>query len=171
MRVLWAPWRLSYIEGAAPNDGCIFCTSPAREGAAERRAALVLSSDELTSVVMNKFPYTHAHLMVAPRRHTSDLLALDAEAAAAVHCGLRTAVAALTAEYAPHGFNIGVNVGRAAGAGIADHLHWHVVPRWDGDTNFMPMLAGTRVMPQHIEDTYDRLLRRFERLAGSTVTQ
>jgi len=144
---------------------------PAREGATERRAALVLASDELTSVMMNRFPYAHAHLMVAPRRHTSDLLALDEEAAAAVHRGLRSAVAALTAEYAPHGFNIGVNVGRAAGAGIADHLHWHVVPRWEGDTNFMPMLADTRVMPQHIEDTYDRLLRRFERLTGATGAQ
>ena len=144
---------------------------PAREGATERRTALVLASDELTSVMMNRFPYAHAHLMVAPRRHTADLLALDEEAAAAVHRGLRAAVAALTAEYAPHGFNIGVNVGRAAGAGIADHLHWHVVPRWEGDTNFMPMLADTRVMPQHIEDTYDRLLRRFERLAGSTGAQ
>jgi ATP adenylyltransferase len=144
---------------------------PAREGATERRAALVLASDESTSVMMNRFPYAHAHLMVAPRRHTSDLLALGEEAAAAVHRGLRSAVAALTAEYAPHGFNIGVNIGRAAGAGIADHLHWHVVPRWEGDTNFMPMLADTRVMPQHIEDTYDRLLRRFERLAGATAAQ
>jgi len=108
--------------------------------------------------------------MVSPRRHTSDLLVLDAETAAGVHRGLRAAVAALTAEYAPHGFNIGVNLGRAAGAGIADHLHWHVVPRWEGDTNFMPVLADTRVMPQHIEETYDRLLLRFERLAISTGT-
>jgi len=121
--------------------------------------------------MMNRFPYAHAHLMVAPRRHTSDLLALDEEAATTVHRGLRAAVAALTAEYAPQGFNIGVNVGRAAGAGIADHLHWHVVPRWEGDTNFMPLLADTRVMPEHIEDTYDRLLRRFERLADSTAAQ
>jgi ATP adenylyltransferase len=104
--------------------------------------------------------------MVAPRRHTADLLDLDAETAAALHNGVRAAVGALKAEYSPQGFNIGLNVGRAAGAGIADHLHWHVVPRWEGDTNFMPTLADTRVMPQHIEDTYDRLLRRFERLAG-----
>jgi ATP adenylyltransferase len=166
VRVLWAPWRLSYIEGAAPNDGCIFCALPAREGAAARRAALVLASDDLAAVMMNRYPYAHAHLMVAPRRHTADLLDLDAETATALHNGVRAAVAALKAEYSPHGFNIGLNLGRAAGAGIADHLHWHVVPRWEGDTNFMPTLADTRVMPQHIEDTYDRLLRRFERLAG-----
>ena len=137
---------------------------PAREGVAERRAALVLSSDELTSVMMNRFPYAHAHLMVAPRRHTSDLLALDAEAVAAVHRGLRAAVAALTAEYAPHGFNIGVNVGRAAGAGIADHLHWHLVPRWIGDTNFMPLLAETRSIPEHLENLWDRLRPVFAAL-------
>jgi ATP adenylyltransferase len=165
VRVLWAPWRLSYVEGAAPNDGCIFCTLPAREGPAARRQALVLASDELAAVMMNRFPYAHAHLMVAPRRHTSDLLDLDATTAAAIHDRVCAAVAALKAEYAPQGFNIGVNVGRAAGAGIADHLHWHVVPRWEGDTNFMPTLADTRVMPQHIEDTYDRLLRRLEQAA------
>lgn len=170
MRVLWAPWRLSYVEGAAAQQECIFCKLPASEGAAERRAGLVLAADDLTSVMMNRFPYAHAHLMVSPRKHTSDLLALDPATAAGVHGGVRAAIAALTAEYAPHGFNIGVNLGRAAGAGIADHLHWHVVPRWEGDTNFMPILADTRVMPQHIEETYDRLLRRFEQLAVATGT-
>jgi len=168
VRVLWAPWRLSYVEGAAQHEECIFCKLPAGERPAERRAGLVLASDELTSIIMNRFPYAHAHLMVSPRRHTSDLLALDEATAAGVHRGLRAAVAVLTAEYAPQGFNIGVNLGKAAGAGIADHLHWHVVPRWQGDTNFMPVLADTRVMPEHIEETYDRLLRRFERLGVST---
>jgi len=166
VRVLWAPWRLSYVEGAAPNDDCIFCTMPAREGPAARRDALVLAADDLASVMMNRFPYAHAHLMVAPRRHTSDLLDLDAATSAAIHDRVRAAVAVLKAEYAPQGFNIGINVGRAAGAGIADHLHWHVVPRWEGDTNFMPTLADTRVMPQHIEETYDRLLQQFARLAS-----
>lgn len=164
MRVLWAPWRLSYVAGAAPNEGCIFCNLPAREGAPALRDGLVLGAGALSSVMMNRFPYAHAHLMVAPRRHTADFLELDAQTSAAIQSSIRSAVAVLQAEYAPHGFNIGINVGRAAGAGIADHLHWHVVPRWDGDTNFMPTLADTRVMPQHIEDTYDRLLRQFERL-------
>jgi ATP adenylyltransferase len=141
---------------------------PAREGAAERRAALVLAVDDRSAVLMNRFPYAHGHLMVVPRRHTGDWLAIEPDTAMAVHRGLRAAVAALAAEYAPQGFNIGVNVGRAAGAGIADHIHWHVVPRWEGDTNFMPMLADARVMPQHIEDTYDRLLPRFQELATST---
>jgi ATP adenylyltransferase len=170
VRVLWAPWRLSYVEGAAPNGGCIFCTLPGRESAAALRAALVLASDDLACVIMNRFPYTHAHLMVAPRRHTADLLDLDIDTTRAIDRGVRWAVAALKAEYAPHGFNIGINLGRAAGAGIADHLHWHVVPRWEGDTNFMPTLADTRVMPQHIEETYDRLLCQFERLAKTVPT-
>lgn len=129
---------------------------------------MVLACDDLTAIMMNRFPYAHAHLMVAPRRHTSDLLSLEERTAMAIHDGLRTAVAILTAEYAPHGFNIGLNVGRAAGAGVADHLHWHVVPRWEGDTNFMPILADTRVMPQHIEDTYDRLVRRVRQTASTT---
>ena len=111
--------------------------------------------------MMNRFPYAHGHLMVAPRRHTGDLLALDAAESAAIDAELKRAVAALAAEYSPQGYNIGINLGRAAGAGIADHLHWHVVPRWEGDTNFMPMLADTRVISEHIEAAYDRLLRRF----------
>jgi len=155
------------VEGAAPNEGCIFCTLPGREGATARRRGLVLASDDLACVMMNRYPYAHAHLMVAPRRHTSDLLDLDSETTRAIDAGVRRAVTVLKAEYSPHGFNIGINVGRAAGAGIADHLHWHVVPRWEGDTNFMPTLADTRVMPQHIEETYDRLLHRFERVGSS----
>ena len=122
----------------------------------------MLYADEHAVVMMNRFPYSHAHLMVAPRRHTADLLALDATTACAVHTQIQRAVAALGAEYAPHGYNIGINLGRAAGAGIADHLHWHVVPRWEGDTNFMPLLADTRVMPEHIETAYDRLVVHFE---------
>lgn len=167
MRVLWAPWRLSYVEGTAPNQGCIFCTLPALESASALRDALVLASDDLAFVMMNRFPYAHAHLMVGPRRHTGDLLDLDGSVTAAVHDRVRTAVAALKAEYAPQGFNIGINIGRAAGAGIGDHLHWHIVPRWEGDTNFMPMLAETRVISQHIGATYERLLRQFERLANT----
>lgn len=135
---------------------------PERQGAVARRQGLVLASDDLACVMMNRFPYAHAHLMVAPRTHTADFLDLDDDTMRAVDAGLRKALAALKAEYSPHGFNIGINIGSAAGAGIADHLHWHVVPRWQGDTNFMPTLADTRVMPQHLEDTYDRLLRRFE---------
>lgn len=161
MRVLWAPWRLSYIESGEKPGGCIFCDLPAADGREERRKGLVLYAGERSAVLMNRFPYAHAHLMIAPRVHEADVLALSTEDDAAVQASLRRAVAALRAVYAPQGFNIGINLGRVAGAGIADHLHWHVVPRWEGDTNFMPMLADSRVMPQHIDEAYDRLAPHF----------
>lgn len=162
MRVLWAPWRLAYIEKPAPGAGCIFCDKPLLGGAAERRRHLVLAVTEHASVLMNLYPYASAHLMVAPRLHTADFASLDSASAAGVHVLLQRAVRVLTAAFSPAGFNIGMNLGRSAGAGIADHLHWHVVPRWEGDTNFMPLLAETRVMSQHLEETYDRLLPLFE---------
>jgi ATP adenylyltransferase len=159
---LWAPWRLSYLEGEAPDEGCIFCVKPRLESRGARREALVLYSDDTVSVLMNRFPYAHAHLMVAPRAHTADFASLPLDLAARVQAVLQRAVAALEKAYGPAGYNIGVNLGRAAGAGIADHMHWHVVPRWQGDTNFMPMLADTRVISQHLADAYDRLLPHFE---------
>lgn len=161
MKVLWAPWRLSYIEKGDLRAGCIFCDKPRLQSAPERRAGLVLSSGEHTSVLMNLYPYANAHLMVAPRGHTADFASLDHATAAAVHADLQRCVRVLTRAFSPAGFNIGMNLGRCGGAGIADHLHWHIVPRWEGDTNFMPMLADTRVIPQHLEDTYERLLPLF----------
>jgi ATP adenylyltransferase len=162
VRVLWAPWRLEYIEKHAVESGCIFCDLPRLTSPQARRDALVLRSGERASVLMNRFPYANAHLMIAPRVHTADFASLGASEAAAVHADLQLAVAALERAYSPGGFNIGLNLGRAAGAGIADHLHWHVVPRWQGDTNFMPMFAETRVISQHLHDAYDRLLPYFE---------
>jgi ATP adenylyltransferase len=163
VRVLWAPWRLTYLEKPAPDAGCIFCDKPRLASAESRRDALVLASNDDASVIMNRFPYAHAHLMVAPRKHTADFAGLDAKCATAVQRELQRAVRVLGSAYAPAGFNVGMNLGRVAGAGIADHLHWHVVPRWEGDTNFMPMLADTRVISQHLVDAYDRLLPLFER--------
>ncbi|MBI5506272.1 MAG: HIT domain-containing protein [Deltaproteobacteria bacterium] len=162
MRVLWAPWRLAYIEKPAPGAGCIFCEKPRIDAAAERRRSLVLAVTEHASVLMNLYPYASAHLMVAPRLHTADFASLDGATAAGVQALLQRAVRALAGAFSPAGFNIGMNLGRSAGAGIADHLHWHVVPRWEGDTNFMPLLAETRVISQHLEETYDRLLPLFE---------
>lgn len=161
MRVLWAPWRLSYLEHPSTDEGCIFCTKPPLASSAAARDALVLYADEGISVLMNRFPYAHAHLMVAPRMHTADFTQLPPDVGGRVQRGLQRAVAALEKAYAPGGFNIGINLGRAAGAGIADHMHWHVVPRWQGDTNFMPLLADTRVMSQHLIEAYDRLLPFF----------
>jgi ATP adenylyltransferase len=159
--VLWAPWRLSYVEKPDSTTGCIFCDKPGASSPEERRDGLVLRITEHSSVIMNLFPYAHGHLMVAPRRHTADYAGLDAATSAALQAELQRAVRVLTRAFSPAGFNIGMNLGRPAGAGIADHLHWHVVPRWIGDTNFMPALADTRVMPEHLSATYERLLPLF----------
>lgn len=161
MRVLWAPWRLSYVESGGKPGGCIFCDMPSSESADQRKTDLVLRTTEHASVMMNRYPYAIAHLMVAPRVHTADFAALNPEIGAALQAELSLAVAVLERAFGPSGFNIGMNLGRVGGAGITDHMHWHVVPRWEGDTNFMPMLAETRVMPQHLEETYDRLLAAY----------
>jgi len=161
MRVLWAPWRLAYVEKDERGDGCIFCDKPRLEDDGERRESLVLYSDEYASVIMNRYPYANAHLMVAPREHTADFVRLPVDAAASLGAVLQKAVAVLGKAYSPQGFNVGLNLGRSAGAGIDDHMHWHVVPRWEGDTNFMPMLADCRVLPEHIDEAYERLLPLF----------
>jgi ATP adenylyltransferase len=162
LKVLWAPWRLSYVGESVPPSGCIFCDKPCLQTADDRRRDLVLRTTETTAVIMNLYPYANGHLLVAPRVHTCDFPGLDAKIGNDLQREIALCVDVLTRAYAPAGFNIGMNLGRAGGAGIADHLHWHVVPRWEGDTNFMPMLADTRVIPQHIEDAYDRLLPLFE---------
>jgi ATP adenylyltransferase len=166
VKVLWAPWRLSYVSSADTAHGCIFCDLPRADGAEACKRNLVLYRDDRVQVLMNRFPYAHAHLMVAPREHTADFAGLSPEAALAVHSALQHAQTALHRVYSPGGYNIGMNLGRIAGAGVADHLHWHIVPRWEGDTNFMPLFAETRVMPQHIDEAYDRLLPHFDGLAA-----
>jgi ATP adenylyltransferase len=161
MRVLWAPWRLAYVENVDTASGCIFCDKPNLESADERRTNLVLRVTEHTSVIMNLYPYSNGHLLVAPRKHTAEFSVLDPRLSAELQRELQLSMRVLARAFSPAGFNIGMNLGRAAGAGIADHLHWHVVPRWVGDTNFMPMLSETRVMPEHLLATYDRLLPLF----------
>jgi ATP adenylyltransferase len=160
MKVLWAPWRMVHI-GGPKQPGCIFCDKPVAEN---RREALVLAVGEHASVMLNKFPYANGHLMVAPRRHTADLGELSAVEHTGLAEALRATAALLREEFRPEGLNIGMNLGSAAGAGIADHLHWHVVPRWIGDTNFMPLIGEVRVMPEHLEAVYERLRPRFEAL-------
>ncbi len=162
MRVLWAPWRLAYVEKPDATAGCIFCDKPRAASADGRRDELVLRVTDHASVIMNLFPYANGHIMVAPRRHTADFAELDAGTSAHLQAELQRVVRVLTRAFGPAGFNVGMNLGRAAGAGIADHLHWHVVPRWVGDTNFMPLLADTHVMPEHLLATYERLLPIFE---------
>ena len=154
MKHLWAPWRIEYIK-ATPRDECIFCTLPA-EG--RDREHHILHRGALTFVMLNTFPYTSGHLMVVPYRHVADLDALDDREALELFHLTTAAMEATRQTYRPQGFNIGVNIGRAAGAGIVDHVHLHVVPRWVGDTNFMPVLGEVKVLPEDLSVTYDRLV-------------
>jgi ATP adenylyltransferase len=157
---LWAPWRLEYIEHADEQDGCVIC----REAAAEipDEESLVLTRGESAFALLNKFPYSSGHLLVAPLRHEGALAGLSDREALDVHKLSVEALAALGRVYGPDGFNLGWNLGRAAGAGITDHVHLHVVPRWSGDTNFMPVLADVKVLPEHLLATRDRLRESWE---------
>ena len=158
MEKLWRTWRMEYIETAREQEGgCIFCDLPL----GQREETMVLKDTGIAFVVMNLYPYNPGHLMVAPRRHTADLESLASEEMAEVGRLLQEAVGALKAAMAPEGFNIGMNLGRAAGAGVPGHLHWHVVPRWNGDSNFMPVLGETRVLPELVEQTFKKLRPGF----------
>jgi ATP adenylyltransferase len=150
---LWAPWRLEYVRQADEVPGCIFCAA----AAGDDEDMLVVARGTLAFVLLNRYPYASGHLMVAPLRHVGDFLDLSDEEAAELHALTRAAVAALGRAFAPHGFNVGWNLGRAAGAGVVDHVHQHVVPRWGGDTNFMPVLADVKVVPEHLAETRRRL--------------
>ena len=159
-RVLWAPWRMAYV-GAPKEPGCIFCDKP---GAPDLKAALVLARPAHAVVMLNRFPYANGHVMVAPRRHTAELSALPPEEHVALGEVLRRSQTLLQEFFHPDGMNIGMNLGRAAGAGITEHLHWHIVPRWVGDTNFMPLIGEVRCIPEHLEALWDRLRPVFAAL-------
>jgi ATP adenylyltransferase len=153
---LWAPWRMAYIEVAAP-PGCVFCGRAEPSGEAADRERLILLRGRTCFITLNLYPYNNGHLMVAPYRHTADLPALARSEQDELMSLTRYCVRVLQHALRPDGFNIGMNLGRSAGAGIADHLHMHVVPRWNGDTNFMPVLGETRVLPEALFPSYDRL--------------
>ncbi|MGQ9553693.1 MAG: HIT family protein [Anaerolineae bacterium] len=153
MQHLWSPWRMAYLVGAKV-DGCILCQKLA-ENADE--ANLVVHRGKHSFIVLNLYPYNNGHLMVVPNRHVPSLENLDAEELLDLMMMVNLALAALRNSMSPGGFNIGVNLGKAAGAGIDGHVHVHVVPRWQGDTNFMPVLAETRVIPESLPDTRQRL--------------
>jgi ATP adenylyltransferase len=150
---LWAPWRLEYIKRADEADGCVFCAA----AAGDDEELLVVHRGERAFALLNKYPYASGHLMVAPLRHVGEYGALDADEAAEIHRLTVAGIEALRSVYAPQGFNVGWNLGRAAGGSVADHLHEHVVPRWVGDTNFMPVLGDVKVMPEHLRETRRRL--------------
>jgi ATP adenylyltransferase len=150
---LWAPWRLTYIQSADELPGCVFC----RAASAGDEEALVVHRGEHAFVLLNRFPYASGHLMVAPYRHGGELGALTDEEALEIHRLAATALAVLGETMQPEGFNLGWNLGRVAGAGVRDHVHEHVVPRWGGDTNFMPVLADVKVLPEALEATRAKL--------------
>lgn len=153
---LWAGWRSSYIEeiAATPSpEGCLFCGLLALDD----DEALILERGEHSFAVMNAYPYTSGHAMVAPYRHVGSITELDADEAAALMHGVQRATATVETVYSPGGVNVGINIGRAAGAGIPGHVHVHVLPRWDGDSNFMTAVAETRVLPESLRQSYDKL--------------
>jgi ATP adenylyltransferase len=155
MKQLWTPWRMPYLQARLPKEeGCIFCR---KADAQDDEQEHVLTRGARCYVTLNLYPYNNGHLMVIPNRHVSALEALDEETLAEMMALTRQAILVLREAYQPHGFNIGINQGEAAGAGIAAHLHQHVVPRWQGDTNYMTVIARTRTIPEWIDQTYDRL--------------
>jgi ATP adenylyltransferase len=151
---------MAFVSGAAQPEGCLFCTLAGQRDRDEQN--LLLHRGEHAFVMLNLYPYNSGHLMIAPYLHTGDLAALPEDVGGGVLGLTQRAVAALTAEYRPEGYNVGMNLGRVAGAGVPDHLHVHVVPRWGGDTNFMPVTAETKVLPETLDQTYKRLRPHFE---------
>ncbi|MDF0590321.1 HIT domain-containing protein [Methanotrichaceae archaeon Mx] len=161
VRTLWAPWRMDYIL-SDKRGGCIFCE---KEGEDRDRENLILFRGRHHFIIMNAYPYNNGHMMVVPRRHTSTLEGWSPEERAEFLELTDIAVDILKRTMRPDGFNIGINMGEVAGAGIADHIHLHVVPRWSGDCNFMPVLADTRVVPEHIQATYEKLLEALDEVS------
>ena len=156
-RQLWAPWRLEYVERADEQEGCVFC----RAASSSDEEGLVVHRGARAFALLNKFPYSSGHLLVAPLRHVGDFLELEDEEALEIHRLAGSGIAALAETYAPHGYNLGWNLGRIAGAGVVEHVHLHVVPRWAGDTSFMPVLADVKVLPEHLAASRIRLARAW----------
>ena len=152
---LWTPWRMQYITSDKTGKGCVFCDLPAENN---DRDNLIVARSDHSFIILNAYPYTSGHLVVVPFRHVPSLEELDEHTLLDLSLLTNRATAALRRVMKPAGFNIGANIGKAAGAGIADHFHLHVVPRWVGDSNFMPAIADTRLLPQMLLDTYDELI-------------
>ncbi len=161
MERLWSPWRLAYVTGEKQDAGCIFCLAPR----ASSDDSLIVFSGAACYVVLNLYPYNNGHLMVAPYRHAATLSALTPGELQELALLTQRSEAALTEAYSPQGLNVGINLGKPAGAGVLDHVHVHLVPRWNGDTNFMTVVGSVRVLPEDLRDTVKRLRPIFERLA------
>lgn len=165
MKRIWAPWRMKYITGEAQkkNEGCIFCLKPKQRN--DQRNLIILRG-KAAFVVMNLFPYNNGHLMVAPYRHVGDFAGLTDPELLEMMKLAQVCQQAIARAMRPDGFNLGFNLGRTAGAGIADHLHLHLVPRWNGDTNFMPVLGDTKVVSEALEDSYHKIKKVLDPRGG-----
>ncbi len=160
MERLWAPWRSEYVRSASEGEpeGCLFCELPQKD---DQEAHILVRGDR-GFVVLNAFPYNTGHLMIAPFRHVGDPEKLEDEELLEFEKLLQRSLSALRRAMSPDGFNVGMNLGRVAGAGVPDHAHWHVVPRWDGDTNFMPVVSDTKVLPERLTETWMKLRQAVE---------
>jgi ATP adenylyltransferase len=158
MKVLWAPWRMEYILSDQKGSACIFCPG---EDRTQDEANLILDVGSLTMVMMNRFPYVNGHLLVAPVRHLADMDSLTDAEMFDLFSVIRRSLGILKEVMNPEGFNVGLNLGRVAGAGVTSHLHFHIVPRWNGDTNYMTVLGEVRVIPEHVAETYHKLFPNF----------
>lgn len=159
MKLMFAPWRMKFILSSKKEaETCALCDLQTQKDSQDN---LILHRTNDSYIIINKFPYNTAHLMVVPNVHENNFVKLSVSTMTSIGSQLQKAVAVLTEVYKPAGFNIGMNLGQAAGAGIPKHLHWHIVPRWIGDNNFMPIVGGTKVLPERPEETYQRLKDRF----------
>ena len=156
METIWAPWRIDYIKGEK-EEGCIFCNKPKEN---DDRKNLILYRGSTGFIIMNRYPYSNGHLMAVPYRHISEMSELSSEEKLEL-MNLSTLSMEILKPMNTEGFNVGLNLGRAGGAGIDDHIHFHIVPRWSGDTNFMPVIGGTKVMPEYLDDTYKVLSQQL----------
>ena len=164
MKIIWAPWRIEYIR-SPKHDGCIFCDFPKENRDKER---LILYRGEHCFIIMNNYPYNPGHVMIAPYRHVGKWEDLTDQELLEMMQLSQLVIKALKKTMNPHGFNMGVNLGRVAGAGIDDHVHLHIVPRWNGDTNFMPVIADTKVIPESLEEAYDELKAAIDEIVEET---
>lgn len=160
MKKLWAPWRMTYLQPEEPGGAdavpdCIFCPE-------NHESSWLIECNKWTMVLMNRYPYANGHVMVAPARHVAAFDELVEDELLSIHLQVQKVIRVLRTMFSPEGFNIGYNLGAAAGAGVAGHLHCHVVPRWNGDHNFMPVVADVRVIPQHLQETTDRFRSLWE---------
>lgn len=159
MRQLWAPWRMAYVGGENPKPGCIFCNKASEDRDEEN---LILLRGQNCFALMNLYPYNTGHLMIAPYAHVPSIQQMNAESLTEMMTLAQRLLRALQDALGPHGFNMGINQGSIAGAGIADHVHQHIVPRWSGDTNFMPVIGDVKIIPEYLETTYHKLRERLQ---------